>query len=653
MLQAIIGAMAVPVAVLRVGDRDGHRGSAVVVAVNPPLAALLGPGGVVPPGVLAGDAAPVRLGPGAALHRPVLHPLAEPDGGSGLTLATFVPVPEPSLAAEVAPILDLQSEMVSRWRPDGTIDFCNQAFARQCGRPRAEIVGASLFDLTPPGEIAQILANLARLTPEAPAAGYDHHLVGPDGAERWQEWIDRGCFGSGGRLVAVLSVGRDITARKLAERRLAESEQLLKLALEAGHQEVWEAAVRDAQGTLEVRCGGHGRSGLDGALQRYHPQDRQRLAGAIASLLRGEAETVRLEVRRRTEAAGAEAEEERKGWAWLQVTGRVAERDGAGRPVRLVGTMADIQRRKEAEEHLRESEQRLRLALEAGSFGVWESDVATGTVRFDPGLVARRGWQVGRGELALAEVRTLIHPRDRVRVRAAYNALRRGERPQVRLEYRVRRGDGAYVWLEEHAVAAERDPAGRALRLVGVATDISARKDAELRLAHLALHDPLTGLPNRRALAEALDRALARSRRSGLGLAVLALDLDGFKAINDRHGHPVGDAALVQVAERLRRTVRRGDALARFGGDEFAVVAGDLKGPNPVVRLARRLRAVLAEPLVLPGAIARVGVSVGVAFHPGDGDGPEALLSSADRALYAAKREGVGLRLCGELPAAA
>ena len=204
----------------------------------------------------------------------------------------------------------------------------------------------------------------------------------------------------------------------------------------------------------------------------------------------------------------------------------------------------------------------------------------------------------------------------------------------------MRRRDGSYAWIEEHAQVSERGSDGRPLQLVGVSADITARKEAELRLAHLALHDPLTGLPNRRALAEALERAIARSQRTGLPLAVLALDLDGFKAINDRHGHPAGDATLLEVADRLRRTIRRSDLVARLGGDEFAVIAGELNGPAPVVRLARRLGAALRAPIALPDGRGRDRrqhrrrlLSRRRRHHRAE------LLARADLALYAAKRE--------------
>jgi diguanylate cyclase (GGDEF)-like protein len=158
----------------------------------------------------------------------------------------------------------------------------------------------------------------------------------------------------------------------------------------------------------------------------------------------------------------------------------------------------------------------------------------------------------------------------------------------------------------------------------------------------MALHDPLTGLPNRRALSEALERALARAHRTGQPVAVLALDLDGFKAINDRLGHPAGDATLLEVADRLRGAIRRSDVVARLGGDEFAVVAGEAGGRTPMARLARRIAAALAVPINLAAEGVTIGVSIGIAFHPGDGATSEQLISRADEALYVAKRQRAG-----------
>jgi diguanylate cyclase (GGDEF)-like protein/PAS domain S-box-containing protein len=651
----------------------------VVEAANSALAAALGcdrerlvgspASGLIPEPAASGwaDQTPdepvdTRLGelalPFRALGR-LLPP--EPTRGRRL-IVTFLPAPGPSFvpAAGLGPadlgvtaleVLEMQAEMVSRWRPDGTILYCNEAFARQCGRPIDEVIGANLFELTPPNEIDQIRRNVARLSADVPTSCYDHHIEEGTAGERWQEWIDRVLHDDRGQIIGYLSVGRDITQRKLAERGLAESERRLKLALEAGRQGVWELDFATRRividGALEGLLGlpsGTYDLDVEGAADTYHADDRDRVRAAVAAVATGETDAYRVEARRQR-ADGS--------YFWVSNFGRVTDRDPLGRPSRMVGTTIDIDQRKMAEVSLIDREQRLRLALEAGNLGVWECELTEERVHYDGLCLARLGWDASRRDWALAEVLELVHPRDRGRFRAMFAQCRRGDRSQTRIEFRMRRRDGSYAWIEEHAQVSSRSVNGRPRQMVGVSADITARKEAEMRLAHLALHDPLTGLPNRRALAEALEQSIARAQRSGIPLAVLALDLDGFKAINDRHGHPAGDATLLEVADRLRRTIRRSDLVARLGGDEFAVIATELNGPQSVGRLARRIGTALSAPIMLREAVAEIAVSVGVAFYPGDGDTTEHLLSRADAALYAAKRERVGCVFSADLPAAA
>jgi diguanylate cyclase (GGDEF)-like protein len=192
-----------------------------------------------------------------------------------------------------------------------------------------------------------------------------------------------------------------------------------------------------------------------------------------------------------------------------------------------------------------------------------------------------------------------------------------------------------------HAVAVSR----RAMPGGGwVATyeDVSERRRAEARVAHMARHDALTDLPNRVLLAERLGQALAAARRHGEPLAVLCLDLDRFKQVNDTLGHPVGDALLRAVAERLKSCVREEDTVARLGGDEFAVVQVGLDQPEGAGALARRLVAVLGEPYEVAGHQLVVGASVGIALAPCDGGEADDLLKRADMALYRAKADGRG-----------
>lgn len=174
----------------------------------------------------------------------------------------------------------------------------------------------------------------------------------------------------------------------------------------------------------------------------------------------------------------------------------------------------------------------------------------------------------------------------------------------------------------------------------GVTSDVTATKIAEARIVHLAHHDALTGLPNRAFFSDSLDQAL-----QGLGegmLAVLSLDLDGFKAVNDRHGHPVGDVFLVAVAERLRTAVRSGDVVARFGGDEFMVLDPTIRETSEVETLCEHLIRRLSEPFDVAGQELTVGVSIGVALAPLDGSTSKELLKNSDSALYRAKNDGRG-----------
>jgi diguanylate cyclase (GGDEF)-like protein/PAS domain S-box-containing protein len=185
-----------------------------------------------------------------------------------------------------------------------------------------------------------------------------------------------------------------------------------------------------------------------------------------------------------------------------------------------------------------------------------------------------------------------------------------------------------------------RDEAGAVARVVRVSLDITERKAAEERVRHLAHHDPLTDLPNRAFLNDVLERALARAARHGRGLALMLVDLDRFKEINDTLGHPVGDALLVEVARRMTRCLRRGDTLARMGGDEFAVLQEDLESSEEATALAQRILDELADPFVLGSHTVVSGASIGIAIAPYDGNDVAELARHADLALYKAKGEG-------------
>ena len=182
-------------------------------------------------------------------------------------------------------------------------------------------------------------------------------------------------------------------------------------------------------------------------------------------------------------------------------------------------------------------------------------------------------------------------------------------------------------WHPEHGVR------------IAVAREVTELRRAERELEHLASHDSLTGLPNRHQLQRELQYAITHAAKTGDGLAVLYLDLDGFKAANDRYGHLVGDRLLREVAQRLQKDLRQGDLVARVGGDEFVALLPGCCDAQAANGVADALRARLSPPYILSDGAFRVDASIGIACFPEDGSDPDTLLAHADRAMYAVKRQ--------------
>ena len=180
--------------------------------------------------------------------------------------------------------------------------------------------------------------------------------------------------------------------------------------------------------------------------------------------------------------------------------------------------------------------------------------------------------------------------------------------------------------------------------------DLSESQASEQEALHLALHDPLTGLPNRALFDQGLDQGLILARRHGWGLAILFIDLDDFKSINDSHGHPVGDEVLLMIADRLRSFVRAEDMVSRWGGDEFACLLLEVEREADVVLLARSMIDRIAEEFESGGATLSLGCTIGIAMFPGDGESADVLLKNADEAMYRAKGTPERVVLYGSQP---
>jgi diguanylate cyclase (GGDEF)-like protein/PAS domain S-box-containing protein len=220
--------------------------------------------------------------------------------------------------------------------------------------------------------------------------------------------------------------------------------------------------------------------------------------------------------------------------------------------------------------------------------------------------------------------------------------IMRTGRPLVGIEEKETWPDGRESWALTTKVPL-LNRTGQIIGTMGIARNITDRKHAEARLRHMALHDTLTGLPNRALLEDGIGRAIAMAHRNHKCVAVLMLDLDRFKNINDSLGHHAGDLVLQAVASRLKNGLRESDIVARLGGDEFVIVLPSANGKEDVERVAQKVIERMVEPFQIDGTNLRVGVSIGICEYPADGENSESLLQCADAALYEVKKEGRGL----------
>jgi diguanylate cyclase (GGDEF)-like protein/PAS domain S-box-containing protein len=307
----------------------------------------------------------------------------------------------------------------------------------------------------------------------------------------------------------------------------------------------------------------------------------------------------------------------------------VPYREESGRIAGVLCVSRNVTAVRSAERAQREAEERFRAAFHHAPIGMAIVGVDGRFTAVNDALGAILGRSAQ--EIASAPPGELLHDDDRPRAADELRPIMRGERDTGALELRLHHAHGHLVWVNAHVVLV-RDGDGRALHLLGQLQDITERKRYEERLQHMADHDPLTGLPNRRSFERALARHAAGIRRYGATGALLVLDLDGFKHVNDTHGHAAGDELIVRCSDALRSRLRDTDMLARLGGDEFAVLLPH-GGDDEAIAAANALVDVIRS-------TGRVTVSIGVAGFDAVTATADEVLVRADRAMYEAKATG-------------
>lgn len=424
----------------------------------------------------------------------------------------------------------------------------------------------------------------------------------------------------------------DAQDRRAAEQALRESEAMYRNLVETSNDLIWSI---DREGRWTY---------LNGAAVR-------RIWGAEASDMLGRpfSDSLAAEVRDRDRAVFQQILQGEPAYnyetRYLRKDGLSVDlsfnaiplRNPAGEIIGATGTARDITEVKQAAAALYESVARLRLAVDAADLYYWEWGVADNKFSWGRDPSALLGLPAN-GARDHPDFRTLIHPDDRERYEeACARTLETGEAHSC--EFRIVGREGQIRWLSARGRMVYGEN-GAAARVIGVSQDVSERKRQEEEVRYLAYHDTLTGLPNRRLLDDRLRQAVFAAQRRDAQLAVMVVDLDRFKDVNDTLGHKAGDAVLREATNRLVGCVRKADTLARQGGDEFVIVIPDLTLETDCSIVAEKILRTLVPEFRVDGRSFTIGASIGISLFPGDAGDAESLLRNADVAMYRAKELG-------------
>ena len=310
-----------------------------------------------------------------------------------------------------------------------------------------------------------------------------------------------------------------------------------------------------------------------------------------------------------------------------------------GQVVGAVVTFLDISDRRRMEAALAAEKLRLDYILEGTNVGTWEWNVQTGETVFNERWAGMLGYTLAELEpISIATWERFAHPDDMAASGELLEKHFRGELAYYECEARLRHKNGSWIWVLDRGKVATWTADGKPLLMSGTHQEITARKLAEEMISHMANHDSLTDLPSLRLARDRIDVTISAARRNRTLAAVLFIDLDGFKAVNDSLGHDAGDCVLREAAARLRECSREIDTVARIGGDEFLIVLGELNSAADAALVAERVIKSMAQPFICNGQSANLGASIGIALFPDHAQDGTELVKQADAAMYSVKK---------------
>jgi diguanylate cyclase (GGDEF)-like protein/PAS domain S-box-containing protein len=460
----------------------------------------------------------------------------------------------------------------------------------------------------------------------------EYRVPGLDGEVRWLAASCRAIADPSGGYTKILGVLIDVTDQKTRQIALSENEEHFRSTFERAAVGIAHAAPDGKITRVNNKmCDilGYSREELLNLpfQQITHPDDLQTNLGLQNDLLSGKIDTYTMEKRLIRKDGVA---------VWTNRTMSIS-RNADGSPRHVIAVIEDINDRKRLEAELRESEQRFRLAVENAPIGKGLVSLDGRWLQANPALCQLTGYT--EQELLALNFKDITHPDDREKDRHLLEQFFAGLLSTYTIEKRYIHRDGHEIETLL-SVTLVRDDHGQRLYHIVQVQDITDRKRNERRLAYLAQHDSLTGLPNRSLFHERVVQAMERTRHSKTPMALMYLDIDYFKQINDSLGHGAGDALLTGFAARLKASVRDGDTVARLGGDEFTVLIQELQKEDDAQTVAMNILRNVAREFQVAGEPIKVTTSIGIALYRGEDASHDKLLTRADKALYQAKKAG-------------
>jgi len=519
---------------------------------------------------------------------------------------------------------------------DVRIDKVNKAYTRITGLTREQVEGKLLSDLFPGirGSDLDYIDIYGRVAREGGEASFETHFT------YLNQWLRVYAYSpQQGECVVIFT---DITSQKNTEAALQESEEHLNLLIENLHEGLiivapdnrglrWNRMALELHGYTEqdARMGILEEIATDYRLVTRDGRELHLDDWPVPRLMRGEP----------LRDFEVTLKNVRMHWSRILSYGGVLVKDGAGKTLMGVLTIRDVTERRQAEKARADAERRLELAVDIAKLGSWEWDLVEQTVYFSPQWKRLLGYQPEELPDQISEWSDRLHSDDKEDV---IKTLERFiDRPSGTLEseFRMQHRDGHYLYMIAQAIA-DKNNVGKTIKIIGTMLDVTEQKLVEQRVREAAQHDPLTGLPNRALIFEYAGHLLAAASRKHSRGAMLFIDLDRFKPINDLYGHEVGDRLLREVAARMMACVRHEDLIGRIGGDEFVIVLPYLGKGYTAPTVAKHVIDALSRPFEIDELSLSISASVGISFYPAQGMDVDTLLHRADLAMYHAKANG-------------